>query len=170
MGEPGLLAVSRRDPGLMLGYWRDPEGSEQACRGEWFITGDRVVMDEDFSVTHLGRADETMNALGYRVSPSEVELALAGHPSIAEVAVAELPVRPDLSVVAAFVVPRGDWPGDEVLEAHAARQLARYKQPRAWIQVDRLPRSPNGKLRRRILVDNHRRDVEAAAPSGRQEA
>ncbi|MEO0822730.1 MAG: AMP-binding protein [Pseudomonadota bacterium] len=157
-GTPGLLAVARSDPGLMLGYWQDPEGTAAAFRGDWFVTGDRAVMDADGSITHLGRADDVMNALGYRVSPQEVEDAMADHPAIAEIAVAELPVRHDLSLVAAFVVPSGDWPGEEALSHHAAGRLAEYKCPKLWLEVPMLPRTANGKLMRRSLVEAHRRD------------
>ncbi len=158
VGEPGLLAVARRDPGLMLGYWRRPEETAAAFRGEWFVTGDRAAMDADGYVTHLGRADELMTALGYRVSPQEVEEALAAHPGVAEIAVAELPVRADLRLIAAFVVPAAEWPGEAALSAFAAGRLAAYKCPKLWIPVDALPRTANGKLIRRALVEAHRRD------------
>ncbi len=158
VGEPGLLAVSRRDPGLMLGYWRRAEETEAAFRGEWFVTGDRAAMDGEGYITHLGRADELMTALGYRISPQEVEEALAPHPGIAEIAVAELPVRPDLALVTAFVVPAGQWPGQAALESFAAGRLAAYKRPKLWIEVAALPRTANGKLLRRALVEAHRRD------------
>ena len=161
VGEPGLLAVSRRDPGLMLGYWHDPAATAAAMRGEWFLTGDRAAMDADGYITYHGRADEVMNALGYRVAPQEVEEAMARHPGVAEIAVAELPVRGDLTLIAAFVVPRGDWPGDASLAAHAGATLAPYKAPKLWIPVKALPRTPNGKLLRRSLVERHRRDRKA---------
>jgi len=96
---PGRLAVSRRDPGLMLGYWRRPEETRDAFDGEWFVTGDRAEMDAEGYIAYHGRADEVMTALGYRVSPQEVEEVMASHPGIAEVAVAELPVRADLSQI-----------------------------------------------------------------------
>ncbi|MEL6576731.1 MAG: AMP-binding protein [Pseudomonadota bacterium] len=160
-GTPGLLAVSRRDPGLMLGYWQDPAATKAAFRGEWFLTGDRAVMSNDGAVTHLGRADDVMNALGYRVSPQEVEDALASHPGIAEVAVAELPVRADLTLVAAFIMPTEEMPNEADLAEHAAARLAPYKRPRLWIEVDALPRTANGKLVRKQLVADHRQDREA---------
>jgi len=159
VGRPGMLAVSRRDPGLMLGYWQRPEETATAFTGEWFLTGDRAAMDAEGYVTHLGRADEVMTALGYRVSPQEVEDAMAAHPGVAEIAVAELPVRADLSLIAGFVVARGDWPGEAALADWAAARLAEYKRPRLWIAVDRLPRTANGKLLRRDLVARHRRDA-----------
>ncbi len=158
VGEAGELAVSTRDPGLMLGYWRRPEETASQITGEWFLTGDGARMDAHGYVTHLGRTDEVMTALGYRVSPQEVEDALAPHPGIAEIAVAELPVRADLALIAAFVVPTAVWPGEDVLTAYADARLARYKQPRIWIPVERLPRTANGKLLRRALIETHRRD------------
>ncbi|MEM6549656.1 MAG: class I adenylate-forming enzyme family protein [Pseudomonadota bacterium] len=158
VGTPGLLAVSQHDPGLMIGYWNLPEETAAAFRGGWFVTGDRAAMDAEGYLTYHGRADEVMTALGYRVGPQEVEEALAALPTVAEVAVAELPVRQDLSLIAAFVVPRGRWPGDAALAAAAADRLAAYKCPRIWVQVDALPRTANGKLKRRELVERHRRD------------
>ena len=155
VGEMGRLAVSTRDPGLMLGYWRMETPSE----GEWFLTGDVGVMDADGYVRHEGRGDEVMNALGYRVSPGEVEAALQNAPGVAEVAVAALPVRADLEVICAFVVAK---PAEEVhpaaILAHAETLLAKYKRPREVITVDALPRTPNGKVRRKDLVEAHRRD------------
>ena len=53
-GEDGCLAVSRRDPGLMLGYWRRPEETAGAFRGEWFVTGDRARMTPEGAIVHSG--------------------------------------------------------------------------------------------------------------------
>lgn len=157
-GEPGLLAISRRDPGLMLGYWRRPEETAASFRGEWFLTGDRAAMDRDGAIAGHGRADEVMNALGYRVGPGEVEAALADHPGIAEIAVAELPVREGVGVIAAFIVPAAEMPAPDDLHAHAAARLAAYKLPREWIELAALPRTATGKVRRRDLIAAHRRD------------
>lgn len=151
-GSEGLLAVSRRDPGLMLGYWRRPEATEAAFRGEWFLTGDRAVMAPDGAIRHLGRSDDLINAGGFRVSPQEVEGALASHPGVSEAAVVELPVRDGVTVVAAFYVPRGAAVAVDELARHCAEQLARYKCPRTFRAVDALPRSANGKLLRRALA------------------
>lgn len=151
-GTEGLLAVSRRDPGLMLGYWRRPEATEAAFRGEWFLTGDRAVMGADGAIRHLGRADDLINAGGFRVSPQEVEAALASHPGVSEAAVVEMPVREGVTVVAAFYVPRGPAVEEEDLARHCAERLARYKCPRTFRPVDALPRSANGKLLRRALA------------------
>jgi acyl-coenzyme A synthetase/AMP-(fatty) acid ligase len=151
-GDIGLLAVHRSDPALMLGYWRRPEEEAAAFRGEWFVGGDLASIDGDGYVTHHGRADDVMKALGYRVSPVEVEQAFAEHPDVAEIAVAERRVRSDVAVIAAYVVPReGRTLDGESLLRWAADRLAAYKRPRALFRVDALPRTANGKVQRRQL-------------------
>ncbi|MCB1824959.1 MAG: acyl-CoA synthetase, partial [Candidatus Competibacteraceae bacterium] len=96
-GETGLLAVHRGDPGLMLGYWNRPEEEALVYRGEWFLGGDLVHFDADGYMIYHGRNDDVMNAMGYRVSPLEVEHCLSRHPAVAEVAVTELSVREGVS-------------------------------------------------------------------------
>ena len=151
-GETGLLAVHRSDPGLMLGYWNRPEEERAAFRDNWFIGGDLVTMDEDGYIWFEGRNDDLMNAFGYRVSPQEVENVLLGHPAVAEAGVAEVEVREDVSVIAAFVVAaRGAECDAAAILAYAAQHLARYKLPREVLIVDALPRTANGKLLRRHL-------------------
>ncbi len=154
-GETGLLAVHRSDPGLMLGYWKRPDEEASAFRGDWFVAGDLVSFDGDGYMRHHGRDDDVMNALGYRVSPLEVEEAVASHPSVAEVGVTEQRVRADLSLIAAFIVLRDGAEADEagIAEACAAR-LASYKRPKLFHFVERLPRSANGKLLRRRLAES----------------
>jgi acyl-coenzyme A synthetase/AMP-(fatty) acid ligase len=157
-GQIGLLAVHRSDPGLMLGYWNRPEEESLVYRGDWFIGGDLANFDKDGYLHYQGRNDDIMNAMGYRVSPLEVESCLIAHPAVAEVAVTELKVREDVSVIAAFVVPQDP---DEDLDAgpllaFAHEKLATYKCPREIIFTDRLPRTANGKVMRRELAKWHR--------------
>ncbi|MEL6476789.1 MAG: AMP-binding protein [Pseudomonadota bacterium] len=152
-GTPGDLAVSTSDPGFMLGYFGRPEETQATLRGDWFITEDRAEMDAEGYIAHLGRSDDVMTAQGYRVSPQEVEEAIAAHPAVAEVAVCEIRPRDDLTLIAAFIVPNGVWPGENTLDAHARQSLAAYKCPRLWQRVEALPRTQNGKLQRRRLVE-----------------
>ncbi len=155
-GETGLLAVHCGDPGLMLGYWNRPEEEELVYRGEWFIGGDLAHFDADGYLYYHGRNDDVMNAMGYRVSPLEVEHCLSKHPAVAEAAVTELAVREGVSVIAAFVVPRDPDEPDGMdaapLLAYAHDHLAAYKCPREIIFIDTLPRTANGKVRRRELA------------------
>lgn len=152
-GETGLLAVHRTDPGLMLRYWGRPGDTRAAFRGDWFCGGDLARFDDDGYLRFEGRADDVMNAMGYRVAPAEVEAVLSSHPAVAECAVAEIRIRQDLSIVMGFVVAKPDHPvtGDELM-GHTAAGLAAYKCPREILLVDDLPRTANGKLKRKALA------------------
>lgn len=153
-GATGLLAIHQSDPGLMLGYWNRPDEDAAVYRGDWFVGGDLARFDEEGYLWYEGRADDVMNAMGYRVSPLEVETAIATHPNVAEVGVCEIQVRSDVSIIAAFVVPADLETADVAsILSHTADHLATYKQPREVVFVETLPRSPNGKLLRRQLVE-----------------
>ncbi|MGB8382486.1 MAG: class I adenylate-forming enzyme family protein [Dermatophilaceae bacterium] len=154
-GERGLLAVHGSDPGLMLEYWNRPQEQAEAFRGDWFVSGDLVHLDEDGYIVHHGRTDDVMTSMGYRVSPLEVERCLAQHPAVADVAVTEVAVRDGVNIITAFVVPtepgQGSLPDPAVLIAHTRAHLAAYKCPREVVFVRVLPRTPNGKILRRKL-------------------
>jgi len=152
-GSIGLLAVHRSDPSLMLGYWKRPDEEALVYRGEWFCGGDLANLDADGYVWHHGRNDDIMNAMGYRVSPAEVEAALAEHPAVAEVAVTEIRVRAEVSVIAAFIVLReGESVTRDAISHFAEDRLAAYKCPREWRFVTSLPRTANGKIQRKKLA------------------
>ena len=120
-----MLAVRRDEPGLMLRYWNRPDEEREAFRGDWFVSGDLVEFDADGYVWHHGRADEVMNALGYRVSPAEVEKCLFGAPLVADAAVAERPGRDDQTIIKAYVVLRDG----AVPDADMLRRIARRISP-----------------------------------------
>lgn len=147
-GDEGVLAIHASDPGLMLGYL-SPDGITRPLSDGYFLTGDRAVMDADGALHYLGRDDDMMNAGGYRVSPIEVERALAEHPALTEVACTEVTVKAGVSVIAAFYT--GTAQSEDSLHAFATERLARYKQPRLYVHCDALPKGPNGKLSRRML-------------------
>jgi acyl-coenzyme A synthetase/AMP-(fatty) acid ligase len=149
-GAEGTIAIRRDDPGLMLGYMGAPEATAAKFAGDWFLTGDRGAMDATGAITYLGRADDMMNAGGFRVSPIEVEAALAAHPGIREAAVTDIEVKEDARLVMAFYT--GPAPLDPAsLDAHCRDRLAAYKCPRGFFHVESLPTGANGKLLRRAL-------------------
>ena len=153
IGTPGIIAVDRDDPGLMLGYLDQPEETAARYQGDWFLTGDMGEMTENKDILYHGRADDMMNAGGFRVSPLEVEAALLAHPDIHEVGVTDIDIKADTRVIAAYYV--SDRPLDHIaLEHFAADRLARYKQPRLYTRVASLPRNANNKLLRRALPDH----------------
>ena len=151
-GQPGRLAIHRTDPGLFLGYLDQPEETAARFAGDWFVTGDMGILTPEGAIAILGRDDDMMNAGGYRVSPAEVEDCLARVPGAGDVAATEIRVGPATTIIAAF------WTGTatpETLQAAADTGLARYKQPRSYIPVPALPRTPTGKINRRALRDSH---------------
>ena len=155
-GSPGVIAIHKDDPGLMLGYFGAPAQSAQRYQGPWFLTGDEGVMDGVGEITYLGRKDDMMNAGGYRVSPLEVEAALGSAPGIHAIGVTDVAIKQDVRVIAAFYT--ADTPLDEdALHRYAQSRLARYKQPRLYVHLPTLPQGANGKLLRRRL----RADYEA---------
>jgi len=146
--QSGVLAVSKTDPGLMLGYFGD--GPKAAMTEDWFLTGDIVVMDGDANVTYQGRADDMMNAGGYRVSPIEVETTLNTYPGILESAAVSVEIKPDTFVIAAHYHSDIDL-DHRKLAAFCAERLARYKCPRLFVRVRALPKGANNKLQRAAL-------------------
>ncbi len=149
-GQTGQIAIHRSDPGLMLGYLNQPLETAARYDGDWFMTGDEGIMDANGAITYAGRADDMMNAGGYRVSPVEVETVLSQHPDITEVACAEVRLRADLSLIAAFYTGP-DVIDDAELTKFATDVLAAYKVPRIFVHRDALPRGANNKLLRRAL-------------------
>ncbi len=100
----GTLAISLRDPGMMLGYLGDSPAMDVRTLGSWFLTDDIVSMRADGAITYHGRMDDMINAGGFRISPIEIEAVLHAHPRIVECAAAEVRVRSDTTLVACFYV------------------------------------------------------------------
>lgn len=149
-GAEGTIAIASCDPGLMLGYINAPEETAARMQDGWFLTGDQGAMAIDGQITYLGRADDMMNAGGFRVSPIEVETALSAHPDITQVGVATVEVKKDSHIIVAFYTAHTEVKAT-ALQAFASAHLARYKQPRAYVHLDTLPSGANGKLLRRAL-------------------
>ncbi|MCT8974086.1 acyl-CoA synthetase [Microbaculum marinisediminis] len=151
-GETGLIAVHRSDPALMIGYWNRPD--EDPFRGDWFVTGDLAVMDEDGYVWPKGRGDDVMKVMGYRVSAAEVEDVLCAAPGVAEVAVVAIEPRTGVSVIRACVVAQdGAALAPEKVLEFARSRLAAYKVPHEIVVTGALPRTANGKIQRAKLRD-----------------
>lgn len=155
----GRLVVKLPNPQVMLYYWKDPERTAQTRvkvgEDEYFITGDRALIDDDGYVFYQGRADDIINSAGYRIGPFEVENALIEHPAVQECAAVASPHPERGEVVKAFVVPR---PGYEAsselakqLQDHCKSITAPYKYPRRIEFVDELPKTPTGKVKRNVL-------------------
>jgi acyl-coenzyme A synthetase/AMP-(fatty) acid ligase len=154
-GEEGHVAVRvrpQRPVGLFSEYWRDPEATAAAFRGDFYYTGDRAQVDEDGHFWFVGRSDDVILSAAYRIGPFEVESALVEHPAVAEAAVVGKPDQQRGQIVKAFVVcAPGHQPSDELareLQEHCKRVTAPYKYPREVEFTDELPKTISGKIRR----------------------
>ncbi len=152
VGTPGVIAVHTSDPGLMLGYLDQPKDTAARFLEDWFLTGDMGEMTANKDILYHGRADDMMNAGGYRVSPLEVEAAMMQHPDIHEVGVTDIEIKADTRIIAAYYVADAAIETDALVQ-FAADRLARYKQPRLFQRVATLPRNANNKLVRRAMPD-----------------
>ncbi len=154
-GEAGTIAVRAPDPAMFLHYWRNPEATARKFRGEWLLTGDIGLRDEDGYFWFHGRDDDVINSAGYRIGPDEVEGCVAGHPAVAMVAVIGVPDALRGELVKAFVVPRdGHEPGPalaEDIQAFVKSRLSGHEYPREIEFLSELPMTITGKIMRRDL-------------------
>jgi acetyl-CoA synthetase/medium-chain acyl-CoA synthetase len=159
-GQIGELALRGSPPSLFREYWKSPDDTAAARRGEWHLTGDRARRDADGYLWFIGRADDVIISAGYRIGPFEVESALLEHPAVLESAVVASPDPVRGEVVKAFVVLReGHARGDALaraLQDHVKRVTAPYKYPREVEFVDSLPKTVSGKIRRVELRERER--------------
>ena len=155
LADPGADGeIQVRGPHVFSGYWNDPAATEAAFTPDgWFRTGDIGAVDP--GTGHLairGRTKEMIISGGLNVYPREVEIAIEGHPSVAEAAVAGVPDERWGERVTAWVVLRDGHDFDEAaLIAHARTLLAAYKCPKRVFQVAELPRNQLGKIVRSAL-------------------
>jgi acyl-CoA synthetase (AMP-forming)/AMP-acid ligase II len=159
-GEPGELCV--RGPQVMKGYLNKPEETARTIDPDgWLHTGDIARVDDRGSLRIVDRAKELIKYKGYQIAPAELEGLLLTHPAIADAAVIGLPNEEAGEVPKAFVVASEPLTAEEV-HGFVAEHVAPYKKLRAVEFVKEIPKSPAGKILRRVLIDRER----AAAPSG----
>ncbi|MFU8946579.1 long-chain-fatty-acid--CoA ligase [Mycetocola zhadangensis] len=152
-GEAGELLL--RGPQVFSGYWKRPADSAAVLLDDgWLRTGDIVEVSADGFITIVDRVKELIVTGGFNVSPSEVELALMGHPDVREAAVVGLPLSGGGEKVAAAIVLKPGAAFDEqALRDFCRRGLTAYKVPKQIVVVEDLPRSLIGKVLRREVRD-----------------
>jgi benzoate-CoA ligase family protein len=152
-GESGVMWV--RGDSQAPFYWNRPDKTAETMRGEWIYTGDRFRRDEDGFYYFEGRADDLVKVSGQWVYPLEIERCLADHPAIRECAVLAVEDANRLMTLAAFVVLRDGFRGDEAttreLQAFVKRRLLPHKYPRRIDYLESLPKTGTGKIDRQRL-------------------
>ncbi len=147
-GETGELYL--RGPNIFAGYWRREEATRAAFVNGFFRTGDLALRQPDGYYTLCGRKSDLIISSGFNIYPREIEEFLMEHEDVAEAAVVGVPDRLRGEVPVAYIVSRGAF--DAVhLEARCREKLASFKLPRAFLQVDHLPRNALGKIQKHLL-------------------
>jgi long-chain acyl-CoA synthetase len=158
-GEPG--EVLARGDAVMKGYWRNPEATAETLRNGWLHTGDVGVLDEDGFLTLIDRSKDLIISGGSNIYPREIEEVLLRHPGVHEVSVVGRPHPEWGEEVVAFVVRRpGAAAPEEELDRLCLESIARFKRPKVYRFVDRLPKNNYGKVLKTELRAQLRTEAE----------
>lgn len=159
----GQIAIKRPDPVMFLEYWNKPEATEEKFVGDWMITGDQGIIDEDGYVHFIGRDDDLITSASYRIGPGEIEDCLIQHPAVALAAAIGKPDPLRTEIVKAYVVLKpGQQPGPDLednIRGFVRKRLSAHEYPREISFVDSLPMTTTGKVIRRILRDQARAEA-----------
>jgi acetyl-CoA synthetase len=162
-GQGGYLLLTDPWPGMLRGIWGDPERYRDTYwsrfEGKYFA-GDGAKRDDDGDLWLLGRIDDVMNVSGHRISTTEIEHALVGHPAVVEAAVVGASDPTTGQAVVAFVTVKGEGVDGEAgkalvddLRAHVAKVIGPIAKPRQILLSPELPKTRSGKIMRRLLRD-----------------
>ncbi len=155
-GERGEIWV--RGPQVMKGYLNQPEQTAAMIDMDgWMKTGDIGYADENGNFHIVDRVKELIKYKGLQVAPAELEALLLSHPAIADAAVIPSPDEDAGEVPKAYLVKRSDIDASEIM-AWVADRVSSHKKIRQVEFIDQIPKSPSGKILRRLLVDKDRRD------------
>jgi acyl-CoA synthetase (AMP-forming)/AMP-acid ligase II len=150
-GEKGEVCV--RGPQVMIGYLNNPEATALTIDAEgWLHTGDIGYVDEDGHFFIVDRAKELIKYKGLQVAPAELEAVLLAHPSVADAAVIPYPDDEAGEVPKGIIVLKEPIEPQALLE-FVAERVAPHKRIRHLEFVDKIPKSPSGKILRRVLVE-----------------
>lgn len=154
-GQPGTIAVKRPDPVMFLEYWRNPDATRAKFIGDWLLTGDQGIVDDEGYFSFFGRDDDVITSAGYRIGPGEIEDCLIAHPAVKLAAVIGKPDPLRTEIVKAFVVLNPGFEASETLadeiSGHVRTKLSAHEYPREIAFEDSLPLTTTGKVIRRLL-------------------
>ena len=155
-GEPGEAIM--RSPSIMIGYYKDDEGTARTLPHGWLHTGDVLIKGQDGNYYYYDRVKDMIKTGGVNVACLEVEEVLNRHPDVEISAVFSAPHPYWIEGVTAVVVPRIESLGGEEIAEHAKKNLAAYKVPKKIIMLEAsdLPVSPTGKILKRELREMYK--------------
>ena len=144
VGEPGEIGI--KGPQVMKGYWNRPEETANCMHGDYFLTGDVGIMDEDGFFKIVDRKKEMILVSGFNVYPNEVEKAIAENPKVLEVGVRGEKNEDGTEFVRAFIVKKDNSLTEEEVIEFCRTKLTNYKVPKNISFRDELPKSNVGKI------------------------
>jgi acyl-CoA synthetase (AMP-forming)/AMP-acid ligase II len=154
-GERGEILI--RGPQVMRGYLNNAEATAATVdRDGWLHTGDIGVADPDGYFKIVDRLKELIKYKGYQVAPAELEALLVTHPEVSDVAVIGVPDEECGELPKAYVVPARDELDADALMDWVGEQVSPQKRVRLVETVEEIPKSPSGKILRRVLVERER--------------
>jgi len=146
-----------KGPHVMKGYWKNPEETQRVIKDGWLYTGDIGMLDEDGYLYIMDRKKEMIKYKGFAVAPAEVEAVLHQHPAVLDCAVIGKIDAEAGEIPKAFVLLKeGAKVSKDELMQFVAERIAGYKKVREVEFVDEIPRTPSGKILRRVLMDRER--------------
>jgi acetyl-CoA synthetase len=152
---PGNIAFRRPDPVMFLGYWHNDDATRARFRGDWLLSGDTGLQDEQGYFRFVGRDDDVITSGGYRIGPGEIETCLSRHPAVALAAVVGEPDPIRTEVVKAVIVLKAGYAQSPALAAelqdYVRTRLAAHEYPRIVEFRSELPLTATGKIIRRAL-------------------
>ena len=152
-GEIGELVV--RGPSVMAGYLNRPEETAQALQKGWLHTGDLAYQDDEGDFYIVDRLKDMIITSGENVYPREIEELLYSFPHVVEASVVGVPDKLRGTAGCAYVVmAEGHELNKKALKEYLQANLAIYKIPREFVQVDSLPKNSTGKILKRLLQEN----------------
>ncbi len=160
LGEIGEICV--RGPQVMRGYWNRPDETAKVMFGDWLRTGDIGRMDEEGFVYIEDRKKDMILVSGFNVYPNEVEAVAATHPGVLEVAAVAQPDEHSGEVVVLFVVKKDPNVTEQQIIDHCRKELTGYKVPKRVYFRNELPKTNVGKILRRALREELRKQTAAA--------
>ncbi len=155
-GEPGELCI--RGPQVMIGYWQRPEATEEVLKNGWLHTGDIVTVDSEGFIRIVDRKKDMILVSGFNVYPNEIEDVLMQHAKVREAAAIGVPSDLSGEAVKVCIVKKDPSLTKEEVLDHCRRQLTGYKVPKIIEFRDELPKTNVGKILRRELRDEVKRE------------
>ncbi|NLK52038.1 MAG: AMP-binding protein [Syntrophomonadaceae bacterium] len=157
-GKVGELII--RGPGVMKGYYKNPEATRSVLKKGWLYTGDMARKDEDGFIYLVDRKKDVVISGGENIFPVEIEDYLRAHEAVKDAAVIGMPDRRLGEIPVAIVETRLQKEITEAMMLEYCEALPRYKRPRQ-VFFDRVPRNPTGKIEKPKLREKYCRKREA---------